>query len=125
MSFYENAVVQPKKMLSPTSTKWLEAGVAHAQKHKFEPEVLLASRLAPDQYPLIRQIQSACDAAKSMAGRSAGKELPKHPDTEQTMAEIRQRLASVIAYLDTFTPADLRRAPSRASCRWASWRARG
>jgi hypothetical protein len=112
MSLYDDVILQPKKMLANLD-KWLEAGAAHAQKNKFEPEVLLTSRLAPNQYPLVRQIQSACDAAKSMAGRSAGKELPKHPDTEQTMAEARQRVATVIAYLDSFTTADFDGADAR------------
>ncbi len=112
MSFYESAIVQPKKMLANLD-KWLEAGVAHAQKHKYEPEVLLVSRLAPDQYALVRQVQAACDSAKFMAARVAGKEAPKHPDTEQTMDEVRQRIAAVVAYLDTFTAADFAGAEGR------------
>jgi hypothetical protein len=112
MSLFEFAVVQPRKMLSNLD-KWFEAGVAYAQKKSFDPNVLLAARLAPDQFPLVRQVQSACDSAKFMAARLSGKEAPKHPDTEQTVEEIRGRIQAVVAHLDTFTAADLAGAETR------------
>jgi uncharacterized protein len=112
MSLYDYAITQPKKMLGNLG-KWLDAGVAHAQKKSFEPDVLLGLRLAPDMFPLVRQIQSACDSTKLAAARLTGKEPPKHPDTEKTIEEVKQRLQSVIAYLDTFTPKDLEGAESR------------
>jgi uncharacterized protein len=112
MSLHEYTIVQSRKMLTNLD-HWLEAGVAHAQKKSFDPGVLLAARLAPDQYALTRQIQAACDAAKFAAARLGGKEAPKHPDTEQTMDEVRKRIQSVIAYLDTFTEADFVGAESR------------
>jgi hypothetical protein len=67
---------------------------------------LLTARLAPDQFPLVRQIQSVADQCKLTCARLVAKEPPKHADTEQTFDELRKRLHSVIAYLDTFTPAD-------------------
>jgi uncharacterized protein len=105
MSLYDTAIVQNKKMLASLD-KWLDAGVAYAQKKSFDPGVLLAARLAPDQFPLTRQIQSSCDTAKFLAARLTGKEAPKHPDTETTVDELKKRIQAVIAYLDTFTAAD-------------------
>ncbi len=84
----------------------LEKGVAYADAKKFDPEVLLQSRIAPDMFPLMRQIQAACDSAKFAAARATGKHPPSHPDDEKTMADARKRIAAVVAYLDTFTSAD-------------------
>ena len=63
MSLYEASAPQFKKTLENLS-KWLDAGVAYAQTKAFDPSTLLSARLAPDQYSLLRQVQSACDAAK-------------------------------------------------------------
>ncbi len=85
---------------------WLDKGVAHAELKKFDPEILVHSRLAPDQFPLVRQIQAACDTAKWASSKLAGKQAPSHPDTEQTLAEVRQRIATCIAYLETLSRED-------------------
>ena len=112
MSLYQASVPQLKKMLNNLD-KWLDAAVAHAAKKSFEPAVLLEARLAPDQYPLTRQIQACCDGAKFAAARLAGKEAPKHPDTETTLDELRARIRSVVEYLDTFTEADFAESKER------------
>ncbi len=57
-------------------------------------------------FPLVRQFQSACDNAKFAAAFTTGRVPPSHPDTEQTFAEVRARIASVLDYLGTFTAAD-------------------
>ncbi len=98
-------VVEMKKLLGQMNV-WIEKAEAHAAAKSYEPTVLLQARLAPDMFPLVRQFQNACDTAKFAAAFTAGKEPPSHPDTEQTFAEIRTRIASVIEYLGTFTPAD-------------------
>jgi hypothetical protein len=112
MSLYEASVPQLKKMLGNLD-QWLETAVTHAKAKSFDPNVLAAARLAPDQYPLVRQVQSACDIAKFAAARLTGKEPPKHPDTEQTIDELRARIAACVSYLDTFTAADFEGAAKR------------
>ena len=112
MSLYEASIPQLKKMLNNLD-KWLEVAVAHAAKKSFDPSVLLASRLAPDQYSLTRQIQACCDGAKFTAARLTGKEAPKHPDTETTVDELHARIRAVVAYLETFTEADFADAKTR------------
>jgi uncharacterized protein len=104
MSFYP-IVLEMKKLLGSLDA-CLEKATAYAAAKKFEPTVLLQSRLAPDMFPLIRQIQAACDQAKYAAARTAGKEIPSHPDTEQTMDEARKRIASVVSYLGEFSAKD-------------------
>ena len=50
----------------------LDKAAAHAAAKKFDTGVLAQSRLFPDMYPLVRQVQIACDTAKGAAGRLAG-----------------------------------------------------
>jgi uncharacterized protein len=109
---YFETVGQMKKTLGQLE-KWLEAASAHATAKSFDPNVFLSLRLAPDQFPLARQVQVACDTAKLAAARLCGKEAPKHPDTEQTLDELRARTQSVIAYLDGFSAADFEGAAAR------------
>ncbi len=96
-------VLQYSKMLKNLDRQ-LEKAAEAAKAKKYEVTVLLQSRLAPDMFPLVRQVQSACDGAKFFAARTSGREAPKHPDTEQTLDEIRARIENVIEYLGTFTP---------------------
>ena len=72
---------QMKKMLGHLD-KWLDAATAHAKERSFDPNVFLSLRLAPDQFALVRQVQSSCDTIKLAAARLAGKTPPSHPDTE-------------------------------------------
>jgi hypothetical protein len=112
MSLYELTIPQFKVTLGQIE-KWLDAAVAYAATRPFEPNTLLSARLAPDQYPLVRQIQSACDTAKFTPARLTGKEAPKHPDTEATIDELRTRIRAVLEYLDGFKPAEFAGAETR------------
>src|SRR3954470_19447052 len=103
---YYQTITRMKKMLGHLD-KWLELSVAFAQSKSFDPNVFLGLRLAPDQFAFSRQVQIACDTAKLAAARITGKEAPVQPDTEQTVAELRARIKSVIAFLDGITPKDL------------------
>ena len=77
----------------------LEKGHAHAVARKFDPAVLLAARLAPDMFPLTRQVQIASDMGKYGVSRLAGIEAPKFEDKEQTFEELRARLARTIDFI--------------------------
>lgn len=109
---YSETFGQMKKMLAQLD-KWLEAAEAFAKTKSFEPSLFLGFRLAPDQFAFARQVQSACDTAKLAAARLAGKEAPSHPDTEQTVGELRARVGTVLAYLDGFSPRDFEGAATR------------
>jgi hypothetical protein len=112
MSLYP-VFLEIKKLLG-TVPAWLDKATAHAAAKKFDPNTLLQSRLAPDMFTLARQIQSACDQAKYAAGRPTGKDIPSHPDTEQTIDELRQRVTTVLSYLDGFTARDFEGADERS-----------
>ena len=79
----------------------LDKGEAYAQVKKLAPEVLPASRLFPDMFPLSRQIQIATDIAKGAVARLAGIDIPCFEDTEQTMDELKERLAKTIAFMES------------------------
>ncbi|HVV88439.1 MAG TPA: DUF1993 domain-containing protein [Kofleriaceae bacterium] len=86
--------------------RWLDKASAFADERKFDREVFAELRLAPDQYPLRRQIQAACDQAKYTVAKLCGKEPPSHPDTEKTFDELRARIRLVLDYLTSFTHDD-------------------
>ncbi|WP_425324629.1 DUF1993 domain-containing protein [Leptospira yanagawae] len=88
--------------------KILEKAELHADTKKFPFENLLNARLFPDQFHLTKQIQIACDTAKLCVARISGKEAPKHDDTESNLEELKQRIQSVIQYLETYTESDLK-----------------
>ncbi len=83
--------------LSAMIDKALAAGVTEA--------TLLETRLAPDMHPLPRQIQMASDSAKGAIARLAGVEPPSMPDTETTLAELKERIAATIAYVNSLDAA--------------------
>lgn len=103
---------QMKKMLGQLD-KWLEAAEAHAKAKGFDPGILVESRLAPDQFAFVRQVQAACDTAKLATVRLTAKPAPEHPDTETTLPELRARIRSVIAYLEGVSEADYAGAATR------------
>ncbi|HXX66640.1 MAG TPA: DUF1993 domain-containing protein [Polyangiaceae bacterium] len=108
-----HATILEMKKLLHNLDGWLEKAASTAAAKKFDVNVLLQCRLSPDMFPLLRQIQVACDHAKFAAARAAGKEAPKHPDNEQTVDEARKRIATVVSYLDSFTKSDFEAAATR------------
>lgn len=73
---------------------------AHAIERRIDPAALLQSRLFPDMFPLVRQVQVACDFAKSVPARLAGADVPSWDDTEQTFAELQERIAKTLAFIE-------------------------
>jgi hypothetical protein len=85
----------------------LDKAQAHADAKKIDPRVLTAARLYPDMFPMSRQVQSACDTAKGAVARLAGVEVPVHDDTEQTLEDLKARIAKTIAFINTIKPAQV------------------
>lgn len=83
----------------------LSKAEAHAETKNVDPAVLLQTRLAIDMFPLVRQVQIACDFAKSVSARLAGTDVPAYEDNEQNFAELKARIAKTVALLDTMTAA--------------------
>jgi hypothetical protein len=109
---YHETLLEMKKLLGQLDL-WLERADAYAQSKKFDSKIYLTLRLAPDQFPFARQVQSACDTAKLLAARLAGQAAPPHPDTEETLDELRARVQTVQTYLGGFTAKDFASAATR------------
>ena len=92
----------------------LDKAAAHAAAKKFDSAVLTQARLFPDMYPLVRQVQIACDAAKGGAARLAGIEVPKHEDTEVTFADLKARIAKTLEFVKSVNASQMKDAESRA-----------
>ena len=87
--------------------QWLDKAEAHARDRKFESQVYLGARLAPDMLPLSTQIQIACDAAKFCVARLAGSEAPPFADDEKTLDDLRQRVKRTIDYVQSVPAAQI------------------
>jgi hypothetical protein len=99
ISMYDTLVPTANRMLGNLSA-FLEKAEAFAAAKKIEPTVLLNSRLAPDMFPLTRQVQIATDMAKGAAARLSGTEIPKFEDNETTIAELKARIGRVLAFVN-------------------------
>ena len=98
ISMYNASVPVFKQMLGGLDGVLAKAD-AHATEKKLDPGVLVQSRLFPDMFPLNRQVQIACDFAKGVSARLAGVEVPVDEDKEQTLAELRARIAKTVAFI--------------------------
>ncbi len=105
MHIYDLTVPQLIKTLRNLD-RWLTLAEQHAETARVPVETLMSARLAPDQFNFVRQVQVATDNAKYIPGRLTGKEWPSHPDTETTFEQLRARIASVSAYVETYKRED-------------------
>ena len=78
----------------------LDKGAAFAATKNIDASVLVNDRLAPDMFPLWRQIQIACDMARGGALRLAGREVPSLPDVEASFDSMKARIAETLAVID-------------------------
>jgi uncharacterized protein len=88
-------------------SKILGKAIAYAEAKKIDPSVLVNARLAPDMFPLSRQVQIACDMVKGGAARLANVEIPSYADTESTLPELQARIAKTIAFMQSVKPAQV------------------
>lgn len=85
----------------------LAAAEKNAAERKIDPQVFFAARLAPDMFPLSKQVQIATDHAKGAPSRLAGRDIPKYEDSEASFAELQARIEKTRAYLSTFSAAEI------------------
>lgn len=112
-SMYE-ASIPPMIRTLKNLSNILAKAVAQAKDEKIDLSTLLEARLAPDMYPLTRQIQIASDGAKGCAARLTGQEPPKFPDTETTFPQLQERIAKTITYLESVKPEQFAGSENRA-----------
>src|SRR6478609_1064500 len=100
LKFFDVSVTPLVRALNNLSNI-LKIGAEHADIKNIEHSVLLNSRLFPDMFPLVRQVQIATDMSKGGVARLAGIEIPKFDDNETTFEELQARIAKTIAFLQT------------------------
>ncbi len=113
ISMHQASVPVFVRMLDNLS-KILELAIQYADEKKIDPSVLVNARLAPDMYPLSRQVQIATDVAKGGAARLAGLELPSYSDDEQTFAQLQARVSKTIAFIQSVTAEQLQDSETKA-----------
>ncbi|AUB77556.1 hypothetical protein B195_008450 [Pseudomonas sp. Lz4W] len=103
ISLYAASIPVFKQMLNALSGVLTKAE-AHATAKNIDPSVFLQARLAPDMFPLVRQVQIAVDFAKGVSGRLAEIELPKYDDSEVTFADLQALISKVLTFVDGIKP---------------------
>ena len=106
LSMYQASIPGFKQLLGGLSAVLAKAE-AHASAKKIDPNALLQARLYPDMFPLLRQVQVACDFAKSVSARLAGVEVPSFEDQEASFADLQSRIAKTLAFIDSLTTAQM------------------
>ena len=94
-------------------TAILDKAEAYVADREIDPQVLLSWRLAPDMFPLTRQVQIAADFAKGTTARLAGKEVPKYADDETSFAELKARIAKTVKFVESIAAKDFDGSESR------------
>jgi hypothetical protein len=100
LSMYAASVPVIRQMLGALSAV-LGKGEAFATAKSIDPTVLPGLRLAPDMFPLSRQVQIATDMSKGAVARLAGADIPVYADDETTLPELQARLAKTLAFIET------------------------
>lgn len=80
----------------------LKKGEAHP-----DAAALVEARLFPDMFTLAGQVQRASDTAKGCAARLAGIDNPSFADTETTFAQLQERIARTLGFLQGVKPAQI------------------
>jgi len=86
----------------------------NAAMRKIDPQILVNDRLAPDMFPLTRQIQIATDAAKGAAARLSGQPVPSFEDNETSLEQLQARIAKTADFLKTIKPEQMEGSDTRA-----------
>ena len=106
ISMYQASIPQFTKMLTNLSNI-LKKGEEFASAKGIDGKVLVEGSLAPDMFPLSKQVQIACDQVKNGMARLAGVEPPKFEDNETTFAQLQDRIAKTIAFANSLKPAQI------------------
>ena len=97
---YTHSVPVFKQMLTALKTILAQASEYAATK-SIEPDAFLQARLAPDMFPLLKQVQIAADFSRGVSARLAGVEVPKFEGQEKSFADLDALLTQTLAFLDS------------------------
>ena len=97
---YAHSVPVFKQLLTALKSILAQAS-EHAAAKSIEPDALLQARLAPDMFPLLKQVQIAADFSRGVTARLAGVDVPVFAGDEKTFADLDGLLAQTLAFLDS------------------------
>ncbi len=103
ISMYQASVPRLVNTLGNLSNM-LDKAQAHVDAGKIGMAELMQRRLIADMYPFYKQVQIACDKARSVVARLAGLDVPAYADDETTLAELQQRIARSIDFMRSVPP---------------------
>ena len=106
LSMYQASVPRIVNMLTNLD-HLLDKALVHIESKKWNEAALTQFRLYPDMLPLTRQVQIACDTAKGVVARLAGVEIPAYEDNEVSFADLKQRIAKTIAFINGCSAAQI------------------
>jgi hypothetical protein len=104
ISMYHVSVPVFVQLLNALSAN-LDKAAAFAEAKKIDPSVFLTMRLYPDMYPFARQVQEATKHAARVSGLLAGVDAPSMANSENSIPELKARIAKVVDFLKSLTPA--------------------
>lgn len=100
ISIHDLTVPALTRGLSILST-YLDKAEADAEARNIKPAAILDARLYPDMLSFASQVQRVSDTAKASVARLAAVEAPAFEDTETSFAELKERVAKTIAYIES------------------------
>lgn len=109
---YIHSVPVFKQMLTALQAILAQAD-AHVAAKSIEPDALLQARLAPDMFPLIKQVQIAADFARGISARLAGVDVPVHEGKEKSFADLDALLAQTLAFVESVNAAQFEGSETR------------
>ncbi len=112
LSMYDASVPVFTQMLGGLSGV-LDKAAVYAEAKKIDHAVLLQTRLAPDMFPLARQVQIACDFAKGTPARLAGVENPSFSDTETSLGDLKARIDKTVEFINSLDKAAIEASADR------------
>jgi uncharacterized protein len=98
LSLYQVSVPVYARQLNGLSAI-LQKAIAYCAERKIDPAVLLQDRLFPDMFPLVWQVQVACNHAERGTSRLAGLEPPSRNDKDASLEDLAKRVVTAIAYV--------------------------
>ncbi len=103
ISMYQASVPRLAKILANLSGI-LDKAQAHIAARRIDDSVLMDYRLCADMFPFSKQVQIACDKARSAVARLAAMDVPFYKDDEKTLAELKLRISRTIAFIESVPP---------------------
>ena len=113
LSMYQASIPVFIFMLENLS-KILDKANVHAETKKIDSTIFVNGRLAPDMFPLSRQVQIATDIVKGCAARLAGIEVPRYEDNEISFSDLQNRIIKTSVFIEGFSASQIDGSEARA-----------